>query len=152
MSHPSMLQVLDQLGLPPRITLVMVICVVLIILCGFLASRRWRGEEQDMREGAVSDSEDDWGSESIFERETRPSQFRCLECGEFITYGKAVCSKCGEKQKRCIVCQQFIGQEELYSKCPHCKQLAHRVHLLEWVKVKGSCPYCKEKLRKEELV
>ncbi len=88
---------------------------------------------------------------SIEGRLATPSRFRCMECGEFITGGKDVCPECGAKQVRCMVCQQFIGQEELYIMCPHCEQLAHRAHLLEWVKIKGICPYCKEKLRRSDI-
>jgi hypothetical protein len=84
-------------------------------------------------------------------RQATPSQFRCIECGEFITDGGGTCPSCGATQQRCTVCNQYIGQEELYSKCPHCEQLAHRSHLLKWIKIRGICPYCKRKLRLEEI-
>ncbi|MFX1476162.1 MAG: hypothetical protein ACFFCO_11885 [Promethearchaeota archaeon] len=84
-------------------------------------------------------------------RQARPSRFRCFECGKIITSGKATCPDCGATQRRCIVCHQFIGQEELYSRCPRCEQLAHRSHLLEWIRVKGTCPYCKRRLRARDV-
>ena len=85
------------------------------------------------------------------ERPSATRKFRCFECGKIIRGGKSKCPKCGAKQRRCMVCRTFIGQEELYTKCSHCKQLAHRSHLLEWIKVNGTCPYCKGKLRVRDV-
>jgi hypothetical protein len=58
---------------------------------------------------------------------------------------------CGEQRLRCMVCHQFLGQGEELSKCPYCKQLSHRAHLLEWLRVKGRCPSCEQKLRETEV-
>ncbi len=84
-------------------------------------------------------------------RHASPDRFRCIQCGTVITGGKGTCPNCGAAQQRCMVCHQFIGQEELYNRCPHCGQLAHRTHLLEWIKIKGICPYCKTKLRRKDI-
>ncbi len=137
------------------VTAGIIFSVILIALIRFLAWRRTRGEvevleplRRDVPDRPIAEERDNTG---VVKRQARPSRFRCIECGEVITGGEATCPECGAKQKQCTVCQQFIGQEELYNQCPHCKQLAHRTHLLEWLKIKGICPYCKEKLRKEEL-
>ena len=42
----------------------------------------------------------------------------------------------------CMVCQLPIHITEEILKCPRCITLAHTSHLLEWIKVKGSCPNC----------
>jgi rRNA maturation endonuclease Nob1 len=85
-------------------------------------------------------------------RRVRASRFQCISCGIQITEEKEVCPECGAKQRRCTVCQTFVGQKERYLQCPYCKQIAHRSHILEWLKVKGICPYCKRKLQRRKLV
>ncbi len=79
-------------------------------------------------------------------RRASPEKFSCIKCGEPITTGGTLCSKCGGPQQRCMICRQFVGREELHFQCPHCKQLAHRIHLLDWLKTKDFCPYCRRKL------
>ncbi|MBD3230051.1 MAG: hypothetical protein GF329_17870 [Candidatus Lokiarchaeota archaeon] len=56
-----------------------------------------------------------------------------------------------EKLSRCIVCNLPIKQNENVIKCPHCKKYAHRDHLLEWIKIKGKCPFCGRKLSQNQL-
>lgn len=52
----------------------------------------------------------------------------------------------------CIVCRLPIKQGSAVLGCPRCGGFAHRRHLLEWVKVKGRCPYCHRKLKENKLV
>lgn len=47
----------------------------------------------------------------------------------------------------CIVCRRQIRQGEKYISCPYCKKSAHYSHLIEWVKVQGSCPNCHARLK-----
>jgi hypothetical protein len=42
----------------------------------------------------------------------------------------------------CIVCKLPIYLHEDVIECPACYSVAHRSHLLEWVKIKGYCPNC----------
>ena len=46
----------------------------------------------------------------------------------------------------CIVCNLPIYDSEETLKCPHCGLPSHKPHLLEWVKIKNSCPNCDYKL------
>lgn len=128
--------------------------VAIIIGLGIYFGWKRRREDAELLDAEVSYTrvEEEWDQWSSTERQARPSRFRCFKCGEYITGGEAVCPKCKAKQQRCMVCKQFIGQEELYNSCPHCKQLAHRNHLLEWLKVKGTCPYCKRNLQPSDVV
>ncbi len=49
----------------------------------------------------------------------------------------------------CMLCRKKIKAGEVYLKCPYCQNIYHRSHLLEWIKVKGTCPVCKHKLTAE---
>ena len=57
------------------------------------------------------------------------------------------------KKEKCIVCGLPIKEEEKDQTfyCPHCKNPAHKSHLLEWIKLKGTCPMCKKKLIRSDL-
>ena len=58
------------------------------------------------------------------------------------------------KQDKCIVCGLPIKYEQKDEKlyCPHCRNPAHRTHLLEWIKLKGICPLCRKKLNISDLI
>ncbi len=88
----------------------------------------------------------------VVDPESYEGSLKCLDCGAPITGGATVCSECGFKQQRCIVCRNFMSHGDRQAQCPHCKQVAHRTHLLEWLKTRGTCPHCKRKLRRGEIV
>jgi len=76
---------------------------------------------------------------------------RCFSCGEARTNINEVCPNCGIDTVLCSVCKLPIsfGSEPL--ECYHCQHVAHKEHLLEWVKVKGTCPVCQQKLIADKL-
>ena len=55
------------------------------------------------------------------------------------------------KVDRCIVCNLSIKKEERIAHCPSCGHPAHRDHLLEWIKIKGICPFCKRKITADKV-
>jgi outer membrane protein assembly factor BamB len=89
----------------------------------------------------------------------------CPSCGARVEGPEAeYCSSCGAsiqgvQQKRqaktirsCMICNLPITSEEECLRCPHCGNTAHKVHLLEWLHVKGCCPVCRMDLHEEDLV
>jgi hypothetical protein len=52
---------------------------------------------------------------------------------------------------KCMVCNLDVYDGEDVRWCRFCGSLAHKVHLLEWVHVKGGCPICKNRLEIEDL-
>ncbi len=52
---------------------------------------------------------------------------------------------------KCMVCRHLIKARSSYLRCPRCKGVAHRSHMLEWLKVNGRCPICRKKLRPSDL-
>lgn len=75
----------------------------------------------------------------------------CLFCGSEISGDAKHCPNCGGVRLKCPVCQMDIVSGEQYTKCPYCGALSHRDHLLEWIKVKGYCPNCRQRLKEEDL-
>ncbi len=74
----------------------------------------------------------------------------CPFCGKEISSSSDKCSECGVTLDKCGVCNLVIGNDES-TKCPFCGQPAHTDHLLEWLKLKGTCPHCKHRLTEELL-
>ena len=54
---------------------------------------------------------------------------------------------------KCIVCNLPVKKEQLPQalKCPHCNGIGHPDHLTEWLKMKGTCPYCRRRLSRSKL-
>ena len=52
---------------------------------------------------------------------------------------------------KCVVCGLLVreGQQLVY--CPKCGNPAHYAHLAEWVKVKGTCPICRNRINLRRL-
>lgn len=79
----------------------------------------------------------------------RPSvEKTCMSCGAIAK--RFPCEICSEGTQ-CTTCKLNIGQGEDSLHCPYCKRPSHSKHLLEWLKIKGECPNCKEKLNPDEL-
>ncbi len=79
----------------------------------------------------------------------RPSvEKTCMSCGAIAK--RFPCEICSEGTQ-CTTCKLNIGQGEDSLHCPYCKRPSHSKHLLEWLKIKGECPNCKEKLNSDEL-
>jgi len=53
---------------------------------------------------------------------------------------------------RCMVCGLEIRSGEDIVFCRYCNSPAHREHLLEWLHIKGICPYCRHPLRETDLL
>jgi len=49
-----------------------------------------------------------------------------------------------ESKTKCAVCGKSIEIFDESAGCPLCEAKAHKDHLIEWVKMKNSCPICKK--------
>jgi len=76
----------------------------------------------------------------------------CPKCEATIHAEETVCPHCGSSRPICSVCHHTIEYGESVLSCPHCDARAHRVHILEYLKVKGTCPNCQEDLDEYELI
>ncbi len=83
--------------------------------------------------------------------EVKLNEIKCAFCGEILPKDVLDCPHCGTEIYQCGVCLLPIVYGEDFVKCPHCKTFSHRDHLLEWLKVKGNCPNCKEPLSEIDI-
>jgi hypothetical protein len=51
----------------------------------------------------------------------------------------------------CLVCDLELHSSDVLAWCPHCSNAFHKVHVLEWIKIRKCCPACQERLDKKEL-
>jgi Zn finger protein HypA/HybF involved in hydrogenase expression len=76
----------------------------------------------------------------------------CPECEATILAEATICPHCGSPRPICMVCHHPIEFADAVLICPHCQGQAHRIHILEYLKVKGSCPNCQADLDEFELI
>lgn len=55
-----------------------------------------------------------------------------------------------DPNEKCCVCRRPIGTNGEVVQCNNCKSVAHFPHMAEWLKIKGVCPVCKQKLTMPE--
>lgn len=56
-----------------------------------------------------------------------------------------------EQEEKCMICNLGIKPSEDIVFCPYCGTVAHRVHLLQWIHERKSCPRCRVTLNEESL-
>ncbi len=92
---------------------------------------------------------------TFFERVGRLSlpskKMHCLNCGHVITSVHQSCGNCGQYPQKCIICQGLVKRGDNILECPNCNNLAHKDHMLQWLKIKEECPICKTKATRRTL-
>lgn len=85
----------------------------------------------------------------------KPKSFRknflCMKCANNIELDTKICSSCQTEVARCMVCKRPISFGEEKVACPKCQNPAHFAHLQEWIKAKGKCPMCSNKLKESDI-
>jgi Zn-finger nucleic acid-binding protein len=56
-----------------------------------------------------------------------------------------------EQEEKCMVCSVGLKPSEDIVFCPYCGTVAHRVHLLQWIHERKSCPRCGATLDEESM-
>jgi predicted amidophosphoribosyltransferase len=54
-----------------------------------------------------------------------------------------------EHGEECMVCNLELNEGDDVVWCPHCGNPAHKAHLLEWIRVKSTCPICRKYLSQQ---
>ena len=66
--------------------------------------------------------------------------------------GPIVCMNCGRKTPICEICKNIIHAGEKLVQVSTCGHIFHKEHIVEWIKVRGKCPVCKEEINEDYLV
>lgn len=78
--------------------------------------------------------------------------FTCYYCGIPLEKDIQFCADCGEELLTCSVCKLPIAFGDDVGMCSLCEAKGHLAHLQEWIKIKGECPVCMQKLPMEGIV
>jgi hypothetical protein len=54
-----------------------------------------------------------------------------------------------EHEEECMVCKLELSEGEDVVWCPHCGNPAHKTHLLEWIRMRNTCPICGKHLSEQ---
>jgi predicted RNA-binding Zn-ribbon protein involved in translation (DUF1610 family) len=111
--------------------------------CGALSHKEHLAEAEGIMEKGVCPK----CGEKLEEIKIITPKSKCFYCGLEIPRDAEYCPHCGESRVRCSVCLGDIASGDQFVKCPNCGVLSHRNHMLEWIKVKGYCPNCRQKLK-----
>ncbi|MBN1329518.1 MAG: hypothetical protein JXA54_08605 [Candidatus Heimdallarchaeota archaeon] len=92
----------------------------------------------------------------LFENETIKSDeietiFTCFNCGEILLDKEGLCPVCGSPKPVCAVCFSELTNKDEVVKLPCCSLYAHKLHILNYLEIKGQCPKCQQILFKEDL-
>lgn len=88
----------------------------------------------------------------ILEDKLEKLSLECLYCNEVVDKSDEICPHCNSKIPTCSVCKRKIYAEQKAVKCSHCEHLAHKSHIIEWIKSFGYCPNCKKPLIDTDLI
>ncbi len=91
-------------------------------------------------------------SESTISKFSRPTDTlqKCPKCGSRQSVLIRHCTQCKIELSSCQICKRGFAENEITVTCSHCNNKFHKNHLLEYIKIKGECPVCKEKLGSDE--
>lgn len=88
----------------------------------------------------------------ILEDKLEKLSLECIYCNQVVEKNVNICPHCKSKIPTCSVCKRKIYAEQEAVKCSHCEHLAHKSHLIEWIKSFGYCPNCKKPLIDSDLI
>ncbi|MHA1912368.1 MAG: RING finger protein [Candidatus Kariarchaeaceae archaeon] len=77
---------------------------------------------------------------------------KCYHCGTEVENPDLPCPSCNKASPKCAVCRGALVTTDNIVSCPHCKHMAHRDHILNWLNIRSSCPLCKGQLSERTLV
>jgi signal peptidase I len=62
-----------------------------------------------------------------------------------------VCSSCGKTTPLCEICKDPMTSNQSLLQAEVCEHIYHEEHILEWLKIKGTCPVCKVEINEKTL-
>jgi len=62
-----------------------------------------------------------------------------------------ICSNCGKQSPLCEICKNPMTSDQSLLQVEKCEHIFHKDHILEWIKIKGTCPICKDRINRESM-
>ncbi len=84
-------------------------------------------------------------------QDRKKNKITCYHCFKEVKPDEDKCPHCKKDHLLCSVCKRNIYGNDEVVKCPHCDAIAHRIHMIEWLKSIGNCPKCKKHILVEDL-
>jgi len=84
-------------------------------------------------------------------KKEKKTVFSCFNCGEILPDKEGLCPSCGSPKPVCAVCFSELTKKDDVVKLPCCSLYAHKLHILNYLEIKGLCPKCQQELSKEDL-
>lgn len=78
--------------------------------------------------------------------------YSCYNCGFPIERTTEICPECKSVIDKCDVCKLPISFGDTIGKCPLCETTGHLIHMQEWVKTRGKCPVCLQKITLDDII
>lgn len=77
-------------------------------------------------------------------RAARSSAIQCYNCGAEVARTAHECNNCHIVYNNCMVCKNFIFPVEAVMECKSCTNQGHKEHIENWLKLRSTCPICRE--------
>lgn len=150
---------------------IIILVIFIIVFCLVLCIGIMGGDSQSNRHSRSS-PRDPWmpvvekrSTSRIWEPSHHLVDVLICSCGKWNGPEQTTCWNCNahlsaisretftfETVKKCTVCSSWLYEGEEILLCPSCHAQGHRTHLLEFLKTKGLCPICNQKMFAHQLL
>jgi len=157
------------------LSLIFALSIVLLIVCMVCAALKFEQERWGFARRGSYSVKAEWERRTPVKgtapRGWRPSKHQvevlvCRRCGRWNSPAEGNCWSCQEvlppsseaqivtfeAAPHCAVCGYWVYPREQVTLCPACRAQGHRAHMMEYVKAKGTCPACGQRLSFTQLL
>ena len=153
------------------ILVLMIVIIIIITCCLVICLGRNVGGSQFQRHSQLK-PRDPWipvverrSTSRVWEPSHHLVDVVICSCGKWNGPEQTMCWNCNahlsaisretftfETVEKCAVCSFWLYEGEEILLCPSCHAQGHRTHLLEFLKTKGFCPMCNQKMFAHQLL
>ena len=153
------------------LTPIIVVVIIIIFFCVLIGLNHMLDDSQSNRHSRSS-PRDPWipvvekrSTSRIWEPSHHLVDVLICSCGKWNSSEQTTCWNCKahlsaisretfsfETVEKCTVCSSWLYEGEEILLCPSCHAQGHRTHLLEFLRTKGLCPSCNQKMFAHQLL
>ncbi|MFX1562133.1 MAG: hypothetical protein ACFFDP_02370 [Promethearchaeota archaeon] len=153
--------------------IIIFILIILLMVCIIYAAIQGASSSSRPSAYARASPKDDWTPIELAseQRQWVSSKHQVTvivcTCGKWNDPRQPVCWSCNASLKssekslqtfkfetapQCAVCGYWVYPGEQVMLCPACQAQGHSTHMLEYIKAKGACPVCEQRIRYTQLL